>query len=77
MEGMLKEIEQLRHEYDDELLISLGLEYKHITKFLKGDYTSLSKTIELLANDTYHYAKRQITWNKKYLRDAILIEVKE
>lgn len=46
-------------------LKSLGLEYKYITMYLNNeiDYQTLIKTLE---EKIFQYAKRQITWNKKY-----------
>ena len=39
--------------------------YKEVIDFLTGKYT-LEKTIELVQQHNRNYAKRQITWNKKY-----------
>lgn len=47
-------------------LLSLGLEYKYVAKYLIGRITfeEMQDTLKL---KIYQYAKRQITWNKRYL----------
>lgn len=65
--NLINEIKFLREELklNDEWLISLGLEYKYITKYLRGEL-SYEEMIETLQNKIWQYAKRQILWNKKY-----------
>jgi len=50
---------------DDQDISMKGLGYKEIIKYLKGEYT-LEETVEILKKDTRRYAKRQITWFKRY-----------
>ena len=42
----------------------LGLEYKYLAKFLKGEI-SKKEMIEKLKREIWHYAKRQMTWFKR------------
>ncbi len=46
-------------------LIKLGLEYKYVTLYHENKltYEEMKKNI---INESFKYAKRQITWNKKY-----------
>ena len=41
-----------------------GIGYKEILPYIKGEMT-LDESLELLKQNTRHYAKRQITWFKK------------
>ncbi len=43
-----------------------GIGYKEIVKYLEGEY-SLDEAIEIIKRDSRRYAKRQITWMKRYL----------
>jgi len=43
--------------------------YKELFNFFEGKY-SLEKAVEEIKKNTRHYAKRQITWFKKYIQDA-------
>lgn len=75
--GMIEEVEQLLKDgADHKELFRLGLEYRYISLFLQKKIT-LDEMIEQLTNKIWRYAKRQQTWNKKYLKEAIIIEVKE
>lgn len=75
--GMIEEVEQLLKDgADHKELFRLGLEYRYISLFLQKKIT-LDEMIEQLTNKIWRYAKRQETWNKKYLIEATIIEVKE
>ena len=43
----------------------MNLFYKEIVKYLEGEY-SLDEAIEIIKRDSRRYAKRQITWFKRY-----------
>lgn len=67
---LINEVENIIKNYNnsDEIiswLIKLGLEYKYITLYLLGkiEYGDMVNKLEL---EIFKYAKRQITWNKKY-----------
>lgn len=53
-----------------------GLEYVTIGRYLKGTLTEAEMKQELITK-SMQYAKRQMTWNKKYLSDAIVVDIKE
>ncbi len=64
--GLVAEVNHLMNLGLDETDISMkGLGYKEIIKYLKGIY-SLEEAIHLLKRNTRRYAKRQITWFKRY-----------
>ncbi len=65
--NLINEIKFLRDKLklDDEWLLSLGLEYKYLTMYLREDI-SYEEMIETLQNKIWQYAKRQIVWNKRY-----------
>lgn len=63
--GMLNEVQNLIDMgYDCNLKSMQSIGYRHMCNFINSKWT-LDKTIELLARDTRHYAKRQLTWFKR------------
>lgn len=75
--GMLNECKKLLVQgVTHEQLERLGLEYRYISRYLQG-IISYDEFVTQLKNKICQYAKRQDTWNKKYLPFAELIEVKE
>lgn len=67
MDGIIKEVRAL---LDGGLtagrLEALGLEYRHASLYLRGEYDSIQKMQEKLYFDIVHYAKRQMTWFKRH-----------
>lgn len=65
--NLINELKFLRDKLKlkDEWLLSLGLEYKYVTLYLEGKLTK-EEMIEQLQNKIWQYAKRQLTWNKRY-----------
>lgn len=65
--NLLNEVKYLRDKLkiNDNWLISLGLEYKYVTLYLQNKITLESMQEEILSK-SWQYAKRQITWNKRY-----------
>ena len=70
--------------YDRQLKAMQAIGYRHMVNFLDGNWT-WEQTLELLARDTRHYAKRQFTWfnnDKEILwydvrqKDKILEDIK-
>ena len=51
----------LNKGYDGSLASMQSLGYRHMVNHLRGEW-SLSEATELLARDTRHFAKRQLTW---------------
>lgn len=63
--GLLAEIQTLLEMgYSPELKSMQAIGYRHGIKLLTGEWDK-DETIRLLARDTRHYAKRQLTWFKK------------
>lgn len=74
-DGMIEEIQNLLNEgVPAERLISLGLEYRHVTLFLIGKYNTEKEMRDALYMDIVHFAKRQMTWFKKH-KDINWIDV--
>ena len=74
--GMLEECKKLLTEGADPVwLEKLGLEYRYMSRHLRGEIT-YEEFVEILRHKTFQYAKRQDTWNKKYLPIATIVEVK-
>ncbi len=65
-EGLVKEIEFLLEKGLTENSISMkGIGYKEIISCLHGEY-DLEEAIRLVKRNTRHYAKRQLTWLRRY-----------
>ncbi len=63
--GLADEVKSLlTRGYDPGLKSMQSLGYRHMINFLNGTWP-WAKTLELLARDTRHYAKRQLTWFKR------------
>jgi tRNA dimethylallyltransferase len=60
--GLLAEVKNLlAMGYDKNLKSMQSIGYRHMINFIENKW-SWEKTLELLARDTRHYAKRQYTW---------------
>lgn len=66
-QGMIEESKKLLAEktLTYEKMEELGLEYRYIAKFLKGEIKSLDELIEILSLKIGQFAKRQETWFKR------------
>ncbi len=65
-EGLIQEVKDLLDKgYPKELKAFKGLGYKEVIRYLQGDNT-LHDAIRILKKNTRRYAKRQITWFKRY-----------
>ncbi len=74
---MIEEVENLiREGYNSSVIESKGIEYKWIIKYIKREI-SREELISKISTASWQYAKRQNTWNKKYLPFAKIIEVKD
>lgn len=64
--GMVREVQKLlvTKKITHKRLEDLGLEYRYISRYLRGLITK-SEMIQQLETESYHYAKRQITWFKR------------
>lgn len=65
-QGLVEEVRGLLQRGLTESDISMkGIGYKEIIGYLEGRY-SLSEATDLVKKNTRHYAKRQLTWFKRY-----------
>lgn len=62
-QGMVKEVRDLhtKNKISWKRLESLGLEYRYVAMFLQDKITK-TEMLELIKNESWHYAKRQMTW---------------
>lgn len=75
--GMIDEVRAIMSEgYTPTSMKRFGLEYVTIGRYLDGTLTENEMKEELITK-SMQYAKRQQTWNKKYIPDASIIEVTE
>lgn len=64
--GLVKEIESLLEKGLNENSISMkGIGYKEIISCLHGKY-DIEEAVRLVKQNTRHYAKRQLTWLRRY-----------
>lgn len=64
-EGMVREIKELRRQgVSWRRLDEFGLEYRHISRYLRGEM-SYGDATEKLKQEIHHFAKRQMTWFKR------------
>ena len=75
-EGMIDEVKRLREEgATDEFLYKLGLEYRYILMYLRGEFDSYEAFYDKLFMEIRHLAKEQMTWFRKR-NDIIWIDMK-
>ena len=64
--GLIDEVKSLLNMgYSKNLVSMQGIGYKEIIKYIDGEYT-YDEAIEIIKRDSRRYAKRQITWFKRY-----------
>ena len=64
--GMIEEVRNLRAAgATDEFLYSLGLEYRYILMYLRGEFESFDAFYNKLFMEIRHLAKEQMTWFRK------------
>ena len=65
-QGMIDEVVRLRAEgATDEFLYGLGLEYRYILMYLRGEFESYRAFYDKLFMEIRHLAKGQMTWFRK------------
>ena len=91
--GLIEEVKGLLDKgYTKDMISMQGIGYKEIIKYFDGEYT-LDEAIEIIKRDSRRYAKRQLTWFRRYedakwfeidkfdsaeeLKDAVVSYVKE
>lgn len=74
--GLLEEVSRLKHMGFTSADISMkGIGYKELLDFLSGE-CNLETAIDQIKLNTRHYAKRQMTWFKRYT-DMTWFEIQE
>ena len=64
--GLLDEVKELlKMGYTKDMIYMQGIGYKEMIKYLDGEYT-YDEAIEIIKRDSRRYAKRQLTWFKRY-----------
>lgn len=64
-EGLIEEVENIKKKYNKFPTAMQGLGYKEVVEYLENKITK-EEMIEKLKKETRHYAKRQLTWFRKY-----------
>lgn len=65
-EGMIDEVKNLREAgATDDFLYRLGLEYRYILMYLRGEFESFDAFYDKLFMEIRHLAKEQMTWFRK------------
>lgn len=65
-QGMIEEVENLRKNgATDDFLYRLGLEYRYILMYLRGDFKDFDAFYNKLFMEIRHLAKEQMTWFRK------------
>jgi tRNA dimethylallyltransferase len=64
-QGLIDETKNLIDQYGPDLHALTSLGYKEINSYLKGE-CSLDHAIKLFKQKTRNYAKRQLTWFRRY-----------
>lgn len=65
-DGLVEEVKFLVHMgYDDSCPAMKAIGYKEILEYMNGN-NSLEEAVDEIKKNTRHYAKRQLTWLKRY-----------
>ena len=71
--GMIDEVQSLLDQgVPEERLLRYGLEYRHVTHYLRGECT-YDEMYEHLYTDIRRFSKRQMTWFRRMERQGITI----
>jgi len=62
--GLIDEVRRVREEVGDTRLTELGLEYRVVGEYLRGERTE-ETLMSVLSTELWHYARRQKTWIRK------------
>lgn len=64
-QGLIEEVQSLVNKYKEFPTAMQGLGYKEVLEYLNGD-TTKEEMIEKIKMETRRYAKRQLTWFRRY-----------
>ena len=71
-DGLINEVKKKKKKYDNFPTAFQGLGYKEVKEYLDGKLTK-EEMIEKIKQESRRYAKRQITWFKRY-KNAIWLD---
>lgn len=75
-QGMIDEVRSLRSDgVSDDFLYRLGLEYRYILMYLRGEFSDYESFYNKLFMEIRHLAKEQMTWFRKR-SDIVWIDMK-
>ena len=63
--GLIEEVEDLQKKYNHFPTAMQGLGYKEVVEYLQNQITR-DEMIEKIKQESRRYAKRQLTWFRKY-----------
>ena len=64
-QGLVEEVKNILKKYDTFPTAMQGLGYKEVVQYLNGECTK-EEMVEKIKQETRRYAKRQMTWFRKY-----------
>jgi tRNA dimethylallyltransferase len=65
-QGMVQEVQRLLDEgISRERLEALGLEYRYITRLLRGEFKNEDEMVQKLKYAIHDFTRRQLTWFRK------------
>ena len=65
-QGMVHEVQKLLdEEVSHERLEALGLEYRYISRLLRGEFRDEDEMVERLKYAIHDFTRRQLTWYRK------------
>lgn len=64
-QGLIQEVDNILKKYKEFPTSMQGLGYKEVVEYLRGDVTR-EEMIDIIKSDTRKYAKRQLTWFRRY-----------
>lgn len=64
-DGLIEEVKNVASKYKEFPTAMQGLDYKEVLEYLNGD-TTKEEMIEKIKMETRRYAKRQLTWFRRY-----------
>ena len=71
-QGLIEEVKKIYQKYEKFPTAMQGLGYKEVVEYLEGK-TTKEEMIEKIKQESRRYAKRQITWFKRY-KNAIWLD---
>ena len=65
-QGLIQEVEKLLGEgLEHERLEALGLEYRFVSRWLRGEFTNEAEMVQRLKYATHDFVRRQLAWFRK------------